>query len=656
LVYNNNNVIPYPAEEKLATQIFMPRLGDSVSEIAVTRWLVEEGDTVEAFQPLLEVETSVVGSEIPSPTSGVMLRILVPGGEKVNAGTLLAWIGQPGETIPAEQSPLTWEPQFQQDDQGDQPDKAATVPVRNPFVDPWDETESRSDDIWEDADSALEEEVEAPVQTVDAAPSSDEKVVVPEQVEEAAPPLSQEPEMIGWDGDTAPSLVEEVFTPEQAGFAAPPLPQEPEIISWDGDDALSVDEEVELPVQIGDDASLKYESVSPPRLVGDADPSEFEVIEVPAQVEEVAHPEFDIEFSDPNETLSVDASKIDLGHHGDTPPLAPATLEDPPEEDSGDVDDQSSLVNFISPAVSRLAVRHQVDLSLVTGTGEGGRITKQDVERYVEARSFQETLAGTKHPPRPGADVAAAVPESPDTPTGLDNGIPTEEEEPTPEFEPLETWPDTQIQPVPIPTSAWGREVTLFMAADMQRAAAHLAANQASFSRDGTHLTYTTYFVTAAIAALKVVPEANISRSGGNITRQEYINIGLVVALGEEGVVIPVIKNANDLSLLGMARAVNELAGRSRDQLLLPGETDDATLTVVNYGATSARLATPLIYPSACIVLGTGAVVKRPTVIDDAIAIRPEVNLTLTFDPAAIDGVTANRFLTQVVAALESWE
>ena len=128
------------------------------------------------------------------------------------------------------------------------------------------------------------------------------------------------------------------------------------------------------------------------------------------------------------------------------------------------------------------------------------------------------------------------------------------------------------------------------------------------------------------------------------------------MALGEEGVVVPVVKDADDLSLLGMARAVNELARRSRDQMLQPGETDGVTLTIVNYGATGVTLAAPLIYTPACIVLGAGAVAKRPTVIDDAIAIRPVVNLSLTFDPDAIDGVTANRFLAQVVAALESWE
>ncbi|MBT3388789.1 MAG: 2-oxo acid dehydrogenase subunit E2, partial [Chloroflexi bacterium] len=206
-----------------------------------------------------------------------------------------------------------------------------------------------------------------------------------------------------------------------------------------------------------------------------------------------------------------------------------------------------------------------------------------------------------------------------------------------------------------VPISNWEREVTLFMTADMQQAAAHLAANKANFSRDGTHLTYTTYFVTAAIAALKTVPEANITRRGGKVIRQEEINIGLVVALGEEGLVAPVIKDADDLSLLGMARAVNELARRSRDQNLQPGETDNISLAVVNYGTTGARLAAPLVYPPACIVLGIGAVSKRPTVVDDAIAIRPAADLTLTFDPDALDGLAANRFLVEVIAELKDW-
>ena len=397
--------------------------------------------------------------------------------------------------------------------------------------------------------------------------------------------------------------------------------------------------------------------------VGDLVPSAPEEEAISDGVGDSAALKYDFEFSDPNETLSVDASKIAFGHSDDTPPLgtraAPpksggmhATSPTSPGQEEASLDDdrhagdQNGLVNFISPAVSRLAERHDVDLSLVTGTGEGGRITKQDVERYIEARAFQETLAGTRHTPRPAQDADAAVDES--DPDGAVGSIPIEEAD-------RQAVSPQAAQLNAVPVYNWEREVTLFMTADMQQAAAHLAANRANFSRDGTRLTYTTYFVTAAIEALKAVPEANIRRSSGKIIRQEEINIGLVVALGDEGLVAPVIQDAEDLSLLGMARAVNELARRARDQMLQPGETDGITLALVNYGASGAMLAAPLIYPPACIVLGIGVVAKRPTVIDDAIAMRPAADLTLTFDPDAIDGLTANRFLAEVVAAIEAW-
>ena len=564
----------------MATQIIMPRLGDSVIEVAVTRWLVQEKDPVEAFQPILEVETSMVGSEIPSPTSGVVLKILVSAGEKVKAGTLLAWIGQPDEAIPADPPPLSWKPQFQEEDETGRPNEADTIAVRKP--------EAKAGDVT----PSIIEEPELPVLAGDYAPSALEKTGLTDWFENLADFRPEKNHLADWVGDAAPSTPVEPELPVAAGDAAPSTPEEPEL---------------------------------------------------PDIAEGAALSDFDFDFSDPNETLSVDASKRPFGHSDDTPPLGTRSTSSSPRreetltEDGERDEETSSPTNFISPAVSRLAERHNVDLSLVTGTGESGRITKQDVERYIEARSFQETLAGTKHTPRPKAEADAAA-HTPDE-----------------KIDRLEAPPHSAAIQNSVPISNWEREVTLFMTADMQQAAAHLAANKANFSRDGTHLTYTTYFVTAAIAALKTVPEANITRRGGKVIRQEEINIGLVVALGEEGLVAPVIKDADDLSLLGMARAVNELARRSRDQNLQPGETDNISLAVVNYGTTGARLAAPLVYPPACIVLGIGAVSKRPTVVDDAIAIRPAADLTLTFDPDALDGLAANRFLVEVIAELKDW-
>jgi len=470
----------------MSTKVIMPQLGESVVEGTVTKWLHKVGETVQELESLLEINTDKVDAEIPSPASGTLLKIVVPEGTTVNAGTVLAWIGQPGE-IPDE----------------------------------------------------------------------------------------EEVEIAGGGPAPAPAPMGAV---QAAAVAAIP--------------------------QAG----------------------------------------------------------------------------------------QTRDLGFISPVVARLAREHNLDLGLVKGSGEGGRITKRDVLAYLEA---SPTLTGQVKPLEPAP--AAPPTEIWETPADGDLFRPTElifGAPPTVEAAPAlvsqppqpgapapaaPATPGTPAAPKPGPVAQNDRlvpltalrkaiaehmvrsehtspHVTTVMEADLTRVAAHRAANKASFSQDGVELTYTAYFMAAIVAGLKAYPLVNSSWSEEGILVHPQINEGMAVALENEGLIVPVIKGADGLSLLGLARAVNDLAGRARAHRLQPDDVKDGTFTLTNHGVGGSLFATPIINQPQCAILGTGAVQKRVVVINDAIAIRPMLYLTLTFDHRILDGAIADHFLAKVVETLEGWK
>ena len=196
--------------------------------------------------------------------------------------------------------------------------------------------------------------------------------------------------------------------------------------------------------------------------------------------------------------------------------------------------------------------------------------------------------------------------------------------------------------------------VTTVFEADLSAVLAHLAANKDAFARDGVTLTLTPYFVSAAVAALQAAPLVNSQWAEDRIVLKREINLGLAVAL-DEGLIVPVIKHANEKSLQGLAREVNDLARRARAKGLKPDEVQGGTFTITNHGVSGSLLATPIINQPQTGILGVGVMQKRVVVINDAIAIRPMVYLTLTFDHRVLDGAVADRFMAVLKAALENW-
>ena len=319
-------------------------------------------------------------------------------------------------------------------------------------------------------------------------------------------------------------------------------------------------------------------------------------------------------------------------------------------------------LGFISPVVAKIAHEHNVDLQQVSGTGQGGRITKKDVLAFVEANP-----AGA-----PTADIPIW-----ETPADGDLFRPTEmmfkettgrkavqpaREIPAPTAAPVagdQLIPHTNIRRSiaehMIKSKSISAHVTTVMEVDLSKVVSHRSANKAVFARDGVNLTYTAYFMAAIVSALKAFPQVNSSWSDEGLVLHSAINIGMATSLAEAGLIVPVIKAADGLSLLGMARAVNDMAQRARDRKLLPDEVKGGTFTLTNHGTSGSLFATPIINQPQCGILGVGLVQKRAVVINDAIAIRPMVYISLTFDHRILDGASADWFLAKVVDTLQNW-
>jgi 2-oxoglutarate dehydrogenase E2 component (dihydrolipoamide succinyltransferase) len=290
----------------------------------------------------------------------------------------------------------------------------------------------------------------------------------------------------------------------------------------------------------------------------------------------------------------------------------------------------------ISPVVARIAAEHNVDVSKLTGTGEGGRVTKKDILAFVEGG---------------GAIAVAPMIATPKISTPLPNVMPGETIK-------LNTM-RRSIADHMVMSKHTSPHVTTIFEVDLSRVVMHRNANKAAFERDGANLTFTPYFAQATVAALKANPLVNSSWSEAGIVVHRPINLGMAVSLGEEGLIVPVIKNADSMNLLGLSRAVNDLADRARHKQLKPDEVQGGTFTITNHGTSGSLFATPIINQPQCGILGVGKIEKRVAVVTnngiDSIAIKPMCYIGLTFDHRILDGNSADNFVTAIKQTLENW-
>jgi 2-oxoglutarate dehydrogenase E2 component (dihydrolipoamide succinyltransferase) len=298
----------------------------------------------------------------------------------------------------------------------------------------------------------------------------------------------------------------------------------------------------------------------------------------------------------------------------------------------------------LSPLVRKMARENNVDLARVKGTGAGGRITKQDVEAYLAQPQTAAAAPPAAPAPRPAAPPAAAPAVAPVGPAGQART----------RIEPLSAMRQ-KIAEHMVLSKRTSPHVTTVHRVDMTKVAkmreGHKAAFQANY---GFGLTYLPFIIRASVVALRQYPLLNASLDGNNIIYHNDVNIGIAVAL-ENGLIVPVIRAADEKNVLGLQRSVVDLATRARSRQLKPDEVVGGTFSITNFGSFGSLIGTPVINQPQVAIMGVGTVDKTPVVIDDAIAIRSICHLSLSFDHRLIDGALADQFMTKVKQVLEGW-
>ncbi|MBV9639598.1 MAG: 2-oxoglutarate dehydrogenase, E2 component, dihydrolipoamide succinyltransferase [Mycobacteriaceae bacterium] len=593
----------------MAFSVQMPALGESVTEGTVTRWLKQEGDTVEQDEPLLEVSTDKVDTEIPSPTSGVLQKIVAQEDDTVEVGGELAVIGDEGEA--AESHAGQTAPSEQQQ------------PAH----------EERPAEEQRPAEQAAEPEPEPQPQrqAQPAAESSGDKstpVLMPELGESVT-----EGTVTRWlkkVGDTVevdePLL--EVSTDKV----------DTEIPSPVAGTLLSITAEEDDTVAVGGE------------LAKVGEPGAQEAPKQPERPEQPEEPEQRTETAPRPEPAAEPEPEPSREPEPKPEPKAeprPQPTPAPQPEPAATTDGEGSP--YVTPLVRKLAAENSVDLATVKGTGVGGRIRKQDVLAAAEkAKAPAEPEPAGKAPAASAAPAAAAAP-TPAPPLAHLRGT---------------TQKASRIRQITAKKTRESLQATAQLTqtheVDMTRIVALRARAKNEFAeREGVKLTFLPFVARAVIDALKTHPNINASynEETKEITYYDAEHLGIAVDT-EQGLLSPVIHNAGDLSLAGLARAIADIAARARSGDLKPDELSGGTFTITNIGSQGALFDTPILVPPQAAMLGTGAIIKRPRVIVDelgneSIGVRSVSYLPLTYDHRLIDGADAGRFLTTIKRRLE---
>ncbi len=665
----------------MPTSVTMPQLGESVTEGTVTRWLKQEGEQVEADEPLLEVSTDKVDTEIPSPASGVLHKIMVAEDETVQVGAELAIIGEAGEAAGSEDSGGS--EQAAQSEPAEQP-KAETADSEQPEQAQPEQTSSEqtsseqvSSEQTSSEQASAESEPEQPAQAQDR----------PAEQEPTQPAAEQAPQNDDGDGSggsgsntsgsgtsvTMPALGESVTE----GTVTPWLKSVGDSI--EADEPLlevstdKVDTEIPAPasgtllsISVGEDETVQVGAEL--AVIGSADASDGQ--SEPAQAPTQAAPAAESEAesgpaeagaeSGPAEAESAPAEAEAAPAEPEAAEPAPAPRAETPAAPDAQPPSESPATPshglnataeggaYVTPLVRKLAAEHKVDLGSVTGTGVGGRIRKQDVldaAAGVGARqAAAESDASTKGAPAAAAPQVAA--QSEQSKRGRTEKL---------------TRLRSLIGRRMIESLQVSAQLTTVVEVDITRVARLRDRLKKDFeAREGVKLSFLPFFALAAVEALKAHPMVNssIDSDAGTITYHDSENLGIAVDT-ERGLLVPVIHNAGDLNLGGIARKIADLAERTRDNKVTPDELGGGTFTLTNTGSRGALFDTPIINQPQVAILGTGTVVKRPVVVDDPdlgeiVTVRSMVYLALTYDHRIVDGADAARFLVNIKERLEA--
>jgi len=313
------------------------------------------------------------------------------------------------------------------------------------------------------------------------------------------------------------------------------------------------------------------------------------------------------------------------------------------------------IAGALSPLVRKMAREYGIDLRQVKGTGAGGRITKQDLEAYMSAQGARTMAQATVAPPPQAVPMSAPPQSQAVTPIYTAQAPVARAQMPRARVEPMSTM-RMKIAEHMVLSKSVSAHVTTVHKTDMTKIAKMRERYKAEFQqRYGYSLTFLPFVIAAAVDAIHRYPIVNASIEGNNIIYHNEINIGIAVAL-DAGLIVPVIRNADQKNVLGLQHAIVDLSTRARSRQLKPDEVQGGTFSITNFGSFGSLFGTPIINQPQVAILGVGAVEKTPVVTDDdAIAIRSIALIGLTFDHRLLDGAYADQFMNKLKAALESW-
>ncbi|GAB3381939.1 2-oxoglutarate dehydrogenase, E2 component, dihydrolipoamide succinyltransferase [Amycolatopsis echigonensis] len=585
----------------MAYSVTLPELGESVTEGTVTRWLKQEGDTVEVDEPLLEISTDKVDTEVPSPVAGTVVKISAKEDDTVEVGGELAVIddgtgGVPESSAPAQQSEPEPAPQQQE----------APAPAQS---------------------AAPAESAPSQPDTAPAAGGSGTEVKLPELGESVT-----EGTVTRWLKQVGDSVeVDE------------PLLE----ISTD-----KVDTEVPSPVagtvleiRAGEDETVEVGGVL--AVIGDASAAPAAAPAQESKPEPAAEPEpapAPVQESKPAPAPAAPAPAPAA------PAPAPAQESKPAPAAQAPADNGSADGPYVTPLVRKLASEHGIDLASLTGSGVGGRIRKQDVLAAAEAKQKQAPAPAAAAPSAPAAAAPSAPRAAAVSPEVAALRGTVQKASRIRQITATKTRESLQVS----------AQLTQVHEVDVTKIAKLRQRAKAAFKeREGVNLTFLPFFAKATVEALKQHPNVNASynEETKEITYHGAVHLGIAVDT-ERGLLSVVIHDAGELSLAGLAHRIADLAARARANKIKPDELIGGTFTVTNIGSNGALFDTPIIVQPQSGMLGTGAVVKRPVVVSDAdgndtIAIRSMAYLPLTYDHRLVDGADAGRFLTTIKQRLE---
>ncbi|MBO3086930.1 2-oxoglutarate dehydrogenase, E2 component, dihydrolipoamide succinyltransferase [Cellulomonas dongxiuzhuiae] len=601
----------------MSDNVQLPALGESVTEGTVTRWLKNVGDTVAVDEPLLEISTDKVDTEIPSPFAGVLEQILVQEDETVEVGATLAVIGS-GEGGGDAPSDAQQAPADEQPAQAEQP--AEQAPAEEPAAE-------------QSAQQSVEEHEDAPAPAASSGGSgggAGQEVTLPalgESVTEGT--VTRWLKAVGDDVAVDEPLLE-ISTDKVDTEIPSPVAGTLQEIRVQEDETVEVGAVLAV-VGSGDAAPAAEQPAAPEQPKAEEPKAEQ------AKVEEANAEQAKAEQAEAQQPKQEQAEAQQPKQEQPTAQQTAPQASSQPTPSAGG--------SYLTPLVRKLAAEKGVDVATLTGSGVGGRIRKEDVleaaAKAEEARKAAEAPAAPSAAPAAPAKAAAPAAVSPLRGT-------TEKASRLRQIiaERMVEALHTQAQ------------LTTVVEVDVTRIARLRARAKEDFkAREGVNLTFLPFFVQAAVEALKTYPKVNGVLEDKTITYHGQENVGIAVDT-ERGLLVPVIRDAGDLNIAGISRKIADLATRTRANKVTPDELSGATFTVTNTGSGGAIIDTPIVPGGTSAILGTGAIVKRPVVVKDAdgdevIAIRSMCYLCLSYDHRLVDGADASRYLSAVKSRLE---